>query len=190
MERPPLPLGGVGLPTPNDLPTPHDLSSASRQGDDRKRKEDESPEREGGTSRSCVWSEPSLTRVLVAPVLAPVLSPTEPCSSHRGKPTDHQATRPLPALPPSTSRGSAATRPLPALPPPTSRGSAATQDCSISSTTPYKHSPNQQQPMGCHIQPVARQQAESVTSESCQGQTSAVTVSAPKTRVCSAPSET
>ncbi|XP_046870444.1 circadian-associated transcriptional repressor-like [Hypomesus transpacificus] len=171
VESPPLPLAGGGLHTA------HDLSNASRQGDNRKEKEDESRDREGETScsKASGWSEPSLTWVHVTPIF----SATKPCSSHRGKPRDQKGIQPVPALPPSTSRGS-----------------PATQDCSISSTTPYNDSQNQQQPMGCHIQPVARQRVESMTSESCEGRSQpSFTVKpsgrpAPKTRVCSAPSKT
>lgn len=43
------------------------------------------------------------------------------------------------------------------------------QDSSISSTTPYNDPKRQQQEAECQSQPVARQQTESMTLETCQG---------------------
>lgn len=55
--------------------------------------------------------------------------------------------------------------PFPVIPSPTSGDSPDNQDSSVSSTTSYDDAQNQQQPMGCHSQPVAGQTR---TLETCQ----------------------
>lgn len=121
-------------------------------------------------------SEPNLTWVHVAPILAP----RKACPSHAagslaaaggGSGEDHQ---PATAAPPAGGR----------------QGSPATQDSSISSTTPHKHPKNLKKPIRCQSQPVAGQQREGENTEARQGQNQSLDTLKPLPRPCPAPLET
>lgn len=120
-------------------------------------------------------SEPNLTWVHIAPILAP----RKACPSHAaGSPSaaggggdDNQpATAPL-------SEGSR-------------KGSPATQDSSISSTTPHKHPKNLKKPIRCQSQTVTGQQREGENTEARQGQNQSHDTLKPLPRPCPAPLET
>ncbi|XP_020492844.1 uncharacterized protein [Labrus bergylta] len=112
-------------------------------------------------------SEPSLTWVHVAPIL----SPRKACPSHEG----------------TSVAGNNENQPITAVSPHIRRGSPAMQDSCVSSTTTYKHPKNLKKQALCHSQPVAGQQSESETIETCQGQN--VTLK-PLPSVCPASLET
>ncbi|KAM6995209.1 uncharacterized protein LKV04_007431 isoform 2-T2 [Tautogolabrus adspersus] len=112
-------------------------------------------------------SEPSLTWVHVAPIL----SPRKACPSHEG----------------TSVAGTNENQPITVVSPHIRRGSPAMQDSAVSSTTPYKHHKNLKKPAQCQSQPVAGQQSESETIETCQGQN--VTLK-PLPSVCPASLET
>lgn len=121
-------------------------------------------------------SEPNLTWVHVAPILAP----RKACPSHT-------------AGSPSTAAGGGGDNNQPAtvVPPAGSRqGSPATQDSSISSTTPHKHPKNLKKPIRCQSQPVAGQQREGENTEARQGQNQPHDALKPLPRPCPAPLET
>lgn len=120
-------------------------------------------------------SEPNLTWVHIAPILAP----RKACPSHAaGSPSaaggggdDNQ---------PTTAALSAGSR----------KGSPATQDSSISSTTPHKHPKNLKKPIRCQSQTVAGQQREGENTEAHQGQNQSHDTLKPLSRPCPAPLET
>ncbi|XP_030015046.1 circadian-associated transcriptional repressor-like [Sphaeramia orbicularis] len=114
-------------------------------------------------------SEPSLTWVHVAPIL----SPRKTCSSHEG----------------SAAAVNDKNQPVATVAPPSRRGSPATQDSSISSTTTTKHPLHVMKPTQSQSQPVAGQQSDSETIETCQGQSQSPHVK-PLPRVCPTPLET
>ncbi|KAI3361067.1 hypothetical protein L3Q82_013270 [Scortum barcoo] len=116
-------------------------------------------------------SEPSLTWVHVAPIL----SPRKACPSHEG----------------TTASGNSENKPDAAVISSRQRGSLATQDSSVSSTTPHKHPKNLKKPVRCQSQPVAGQQSDNETIESCQNKNQSPSVTLkPLPRVCPTPLET
>ncbi|XP_071387692.1 circadian-associated transcriptional repressor-like [Centroberyx affinis] len=154
------------------LQNPQDAASDSQLDEDRKGKDNDSKARgEPSNYKAGQCSEPSLTWVHVAPIL----SPPKACPSHKA----------------AAVAGNNENQLVTAVPPPSSRRSPATQDSSISSTTPYKHPKNQKKPIRCQSQPVAGQQSQSETLETCQGQSQSPPVTLkPLPRVCPAPVET
>ncbi|XP_029307918.1 circadian-associated transcriptional repressor-like [Cottoperca gobio] len=115
-------------------------------------------------------SEPSLTWVHVAPIL----SPRKVCPSHEG----------------TTVVGNNENQPVTAVRPPRRRGSLNTQDGSITSTSVKKHPKNLKKPIGCQSQPIAGQQSESATGETCRGQIEPPHVTLTPLPVCPARLET
>ncbi|XP_062279045.1 uncharacterized protein LOC133983850 [Scomber scombrus] len=151
-----------------------DVAGDSQQKEDTKGKDidSEEPGELSKPYKAGQSSEPSLTWVHVAPIL----SPRKACFSHESTTAAGTGENQLTAV---------------AVLPPSRRGSSATQDSSISSTTPYKHHKNQKKPIRCQSQPVAEQQSESETIETCQGQSQSPHVTLkPLPRVCPTPLET
>lgn len=150
-----------------------DVAGDSQRNEDTKGKDSDSEEA-GKLSKpykAGQSSEPSLTWVHVAPIL----SPRKSCPSHEG----------------ATTAGTSENQLVATILPPSRRGSPATQDSFISSTTPYKHPKNLKKPIRCQSQPVAGQQSESETIETCQGQSQSPHVTLkPLPRVCPTPLET
>lgn len=149
-----------------------DVAGNSQLSEDIKGKDSDSEELgKLSTYKAGQSSEPSLTWVHVAPIL----SPRKACPSHDG----------------TTVAGNNENKPVAAVLPPRRRGSPATQDSSVSSTTPHKHPKNLKKPIRCQSQPVAGQQSESETIETCQGQNQSPPVTLkPLPRVCPTPLET
>ncbi|KAM3873300.1 circadian associated repressor of transcription a [Diretmus argenteus] len=153
-------------------PLASDAASDSKLDEDRKGKDNDCKEKgESSNYNAGQYSEPSLTWVHVAPIL----SPPKACPSHNGTAVASNNDNQF----------------VPAVPLLSSRGSPATQDSSISSTTPYKRPKNLKKPIRCQSQPVAGQQIESETLETCPGQSQSPPVTLePLSRVCPTPLET
>lgn len=120
-------------------------------------------------------SEPNLTWVHVAPILAP----RKACPSHTA------------GSPSAAGGGGDDNLPATAAPPAGGRqGSPATQDSAVSSTTPHKHPKNLKKPIRCQSQPVAGQQREGENTAARQGQNQSHDTLKPLPRPCPAPLET
>ncbi|XP_076592329.1 uncharacterized protein LOC143324036 [Chaetodon auriga] len=167
-----------GCPPPPSLASDANQNSPDGAGDSQLKEDtkgkDSDSEEQGKLSqyKAGQSSEPSLTWVHVAPIL----SPRKACPSHEG----------------TSAAGNNENQPAASVLPPGRLGSPATQDSSISSTTPFKQHPkNMKKPIRCQSQPVAGQQCESETIETCQGpnQSPHVTLK-PLPRVCPTPLET